>query len=190
MKGAVIWITGLSGTGKTTVANAVSAKLRAQGHCVVHLDGDEIRATLPKSAVGYSREDRLALATHYAGLAHIAYKQGLCVVVSTVSLFKEIHVHNRQTFHRYLEVLLNVPLNVLRQRDTLGVYSSGDKTPVFGIDLSPELPSDSETLVIQNYGSTAAHDCADIVMDAFSRVILADARCESTNETCRTHGDQ
>lgn len=173
MTGSVIWITGPSGAGKTTVANALVPMLIAQGHKVFHLDGDAVRATLPKKMAGYSRDERLALAAHYVGLALIAYEQGFCVVVSTVSLFKEIHARNRQIFRHYLEVLLSAPSNILRQRDIKGVYDQAGSVPIVGVDIPADLPSGSDVIIIQNHGVTSIEDCANIVLRAFSELITA-----------------
>ena len=94
MSGNVIWITGLSAAGKTTLAKAVVSQLRARGGSVVLLDGDELRAvfgavtTDPQS---HGREGRLALAMQYARLCRVLADQGLTVVIATISLFKEVH---------------------------------------------------------------------------------------------------
>lgn len=163
--GGVIWITGISGTGKTTVATLLAERLRQLGRPVAHLDGDAIRRSLPMH--GYSRDERLALAFHYSGLATILSSQGLTVIVSTISLFAEVHRRNREHFPCYLEVLLSAPREVLLQRDAAGLYSGHQRDPVISIDIAPELPQGDRVLHIENYGSNTAASGAQKILESY-----------------------
>ena len=105
----VIWITGLSGAGKSTLAHEVVEWLRADGQAVIMLDGDELREVFGAASVNsqnYGREKRLALAMQYSHLCHILVKQGLTVVIATISLFREVHTWNRTHLPGYFEVYL------------------------------------------------------------------------------------
>lgn len=113
--GGVIWITGLSGVGKTTVATLVRDRLTAAGTLPVLIDGDRMRQAMPDPP-GYERADRERLARTYAGLAAEFSRQGHLVVCATVSLFHSVHAWNRAHVPRYLEVLLQAPLEELRRR--------------------------------------------------------------------------
>jgi len=103
---AVIWITGLPGVGKTAVACALAAHLRAHGESCVVLDGDELRAALAPLDGGYDAAARRRLALAYSNLAALISAQGHTAVVATVSLIADVHRENRARFARYLEVLL------------------------------------------------------------------------------------
>jgi cytidine diphosphoramidate kinase len=146
MSGAVIWITGLSGAGKTAVSSAIVSRLRSRGESVVLLDGDELRAifgAVTASTQNHSREGRLALAMQYAQLCRLLAKQGLTVVVATISLFKEVHAWNRDNLPGYFEVYLKVPLEELRRRDPKGIYrrfDDGELVNVAGLDLPIDEP--------------------------------------------------
>ncbi|MCL6557022.1 MAG: adenylyl-sulfate kinase [Burkholderiales bacterium] len=144
--GRVIWITGLSGAGKSTVAVEVAERLRTRGEQVVLLDGDQLReifgAAVP-SVENHSRERRLALAMQYAHLCRILAAQGLTVVIATISLFKEVHAWNRDNLPGYFEVYLKVPIEELRRRDPKGIYrrfDAGELTHVAGLDLPIDEP--------------------------------------------------
>jgi cytidine diphosphoramidate kinase len=180
--GAVIWVTGLSGVGKTTVARLVTLKLRAQGRSVIHLDGDDIRRTLPEEWVGFTKKERLALAHHYVGLTHLFYDQGFTVVISTVSLFYEIHARNRELFQRYLQVVLSAPMEVLRQRDIREVYSSPVDRPIVGIDIPSEVPAGADVLYLENYGDVSPERCTEAILLAFSTASWA-SDCDTTHIT-------
>ena len=92
----VVWVTGLPNSGKSTIADLVSVILRNSGVHPVRLDGDCLRKVLPP-IFGYAPADRRALALFYAGLASELSRQGHLVIVSTVSLFHEVHEWNRRS---------------------------------------------------------------------------------------------
>lgn len=142
VNGKVIWITGLSGAGKTTLGLEIAKQLRSNSQNVVFLDGDELRSVLGDSA-SYTRSDRLKYAYIYGRLCKLLSEQGLIVVVATIALFAEIHQWNRENIGGYLEVFLDVPLSELRKRDHKGIYEKFDKgllKNVAGLDLSVDFP--------------------------------------------------
>ena len=136
----------MSGSGKSTIAKEVVAKLRLAGEAVVMLDGDEIRAVFGAtnaSSVNHGRAGRLALAIQYAKLCKLIASQGVTVVCSTISMFKEVHSWNRLNQPGYFEVYLKVPLSELRKRDPKGMYrrfDSGELSNVAGLDLQVDEP--------------------------------------------------
>jgi adenylylsulfate kinase len=137
-RGRVIWITGLSGAGKTTLAKAL-LPLLPQPRLL--LDGDAMRAAMAPLAGGYDREDRLKLARTYAGLCKLTAEQGQTVLCATISMFHEVHQWNRENLPHYFEIFLDVPESVLQERDYKKIYrrlkSSG---PVVGQTLASEFP--------------------------------------------------
>ena len=134
----VIWITGLPGVGKTSVARELVARLRAAGEASLLLDGDALREALSPLAGGYDAPARRRLAETYANLAGLASAQGLTAVVATVSLIADVHRANRARFTRYLEVLLSCA-DAERERRSAGIALTG---PRHGIEIVPEFPSE------------------------------------------------
>jgi adenylylsulfate kinase len=151
--GRVLWITGLSGAGKSSLAHEVVARLRTAGEEVVLLDGDELRdafGAVAENAQNHGREGRLALAMRYAHLCHLIARQGLTVVIATVSLFREVHSWNRVNLPNYFEVYLKVPMDELRRRDPKGIYrrfDNGELTHVAGLDLQIDEPVDADWVI-------------------------------------------
>ncbi|MDD5757812.1 MAG: adenylyl-sulfate kinase [Desulfobulbaceae bacterium] len=151
--GDILWICGLSGAGKTTLALEMAGRLRAQGRAVVMLDGDELREVFGAAAnnnKNHGREGRLALAFQYAHLCRIIVGQGLTVVIATISLFHEIYAWNRTNLPNYFEVYLKVPIEELRRRDSKSIYSrfdSGELADVAGLDLPIDEPETADWVV-------------------------------------------
>ena len=146
--GTVIWITGLPGSGKTTIAQKVCDRLRAQTPAVVLVDGDIVREAL--GGLGYSMPDRLENARRISRLCQMLSRQGVHVVCATVSLFHEIHRWNRQQLPNYLEVRVDVRWETLQARDKKGLYSSaasGQATDVLGVNQSVEMPMDPDIVL-------------------------------------------
>ena len=137
--GKVIWITGLSGAGKTTLARELLQHLPQPR---LLLDGDEMRQAFAPLADGYDLESRKKFAFAYTRLCKLAAEQGLTVVCATISMFHDVHRWNRENLPGYVEVYLEIPETVRRDRDHKRVYHApvGQKTPVVGRDFPPELP--------------------------------------------------
>lgn len=121
MSGNVLWITGYPGSGKTTLAKCLIQQSQFEA---VLLDGDELRKALNNH--DYSLEGRKSLSFQYARLAKLLADQGLFVVVSVVALFNDIHTWNRANIKNYKEVFLNPSLEVLQQRNKMGLYGTSE----------------------------------------------------------------
>jgi cytidine diphosphoramidate kinase len=153
MVGRVVWITGLSGAGKTTLATELAQRLTGAGHAVLSLDGDDLRRVWgeqPTDEAGYSREERIALGMRYARLAKLLASQDHIVIVATISLFREVHIWNRKNIPGYFEVYLRVPLEELRRRDPKGIYrryEAGELKNVAGLDLDVDEPECPDLLL-------------------------------------------
>jgi len=141
-RGKVFWITGLSGSGKSTFAQALHARLCAMGLPTVMVDGDVVRDLLLTNS-RMDREGRLQVAEFNARLCKFLCLQGLQVVCATISLFHSVQVWNRAEIPNYVEIFLNTPLDLIEKRDPKGLYArarAGTITNVVGIDIPPEWP--------------------------------------------------
>ncbi|MDE2713823.1 MAG: adenylyl-sulfate kinase, partial [Verrucomicrobiota bacterium] len=151
-EGRVLWITGLSGSGKSTIATAAAEQLRAHGERPVVLDGDAVRAAIADSKTGHDVTSRLANAYRISRLAQLLAEQGQTVIVPTMSLFHEIHEWNRAHLPNYFETWVDVDWAELCQRDARGLYSRaarGEVKNVAGFDLEYDRPAQPD-LVLNN----------------------------------------
>lgn len=154
MQGRVYWITGLAGSGKTTIGRALYHTLKKQMPAIVFLDGDELREVFDND-LGYAREERLKVAMRYSKLCNLLSVQGITVVCCTISMFHSIRQWNRQNIPDYCEVYIKVSQETLVRRNQKGLfsnYSQGKIKNIIGLDLEAELPAEPD-LVIENEGS-------------------------------------
>ncbi|MFN8145408.1 MAG: adenylyl-sulfate kinase [Bacteroidia bacterium] len=138
----LIWITGLAGSGKTTLAREVYTQLKKVYSNVVLIDGDHLREIFGGEH-GYSTEDRLENARRLSRLCHFLISENIHVVCSTMSLYKEIHDYNRKNFKDYFDIFLDIPMEVLIKRDKKQLYSNalaGKTENVVGINQEYDKP--------------------------------------------------
>ena len=167
-QGKVIWITGLAGAGKTTLATKLCKRFRQESSSVIQLDGDKLRDLFVGGlGAGTSREARLKLSFGYSKLCKLLAGQGFIVVIATVSLFKEIHKWNRSNIPVYKEVFLKVPFEELEARDQKGLYSkfhNGEIRDVVGLDIEFDEPLNPDFVFKYTQGVTAA-DTSEILFE-------------------------
>ncbi|WP_372018469.1 sulfate adenylyltransferase subunit CysN [Pseudoxanthomonas sp. 10H] len=144
----VLWFTGLSGAGKSTIANLVDKRLHALGYHTFVLDGDNVRHGLNRD-LGFTDEDRVENIRRVAEVARLMADAGLIVLVSFISPFRAERRMARELFApgEFLEVFVDVPLEVAEARDVKGLYrkARAGLIPNFtGIDSPYEAPEDPE----------------------------------------------
>jgi glutamine kinase len=147
--GLVLWITGLSGTGKTTLGREVWHRLRAAGRPAIFLDGDALRASIAED-LDYTADSRRRSAMRNAKLCQLLAQQGNDVVCATISLFHEVQRWNRENIPGYREIYLRVPIDELLRRDRKGIYSANARD-IVGFDILAEVP-EAPDLILDNYG--------------------------------------
>ena len=175
-----VWLTGLSGAGKSRLARRLVAELTIRGSAVDLLDGDEVRAALSPS-LGYSRRDRDVHVTRLSWVASRLVRAKMNVVVAVISPYRDARYAARrlvQDFGPFIEVHVDAPLHVCEARDTKGLYArarAGELVGLTGVDDPYETPISPEVRV-----DTAAHDeddCLKMIWDALAerRLVPVDA---------------
>ena len=142
----IVWFTGLSSSGKTTLSSAVCERLREQAYRVEMLDGDEVRRHLGRG-LGYSKDDRDENIRRIGYVAGLLARNGVIVLVSAISPYRAIRDEVRANADRFVEVWVNAPLEVCEQRDVKGLYRkarSGALRGFTGIDDPYEPPEAPE----------------------------------------------
>ncbi|MDP8889000.1 MAG: adenylyl-sulfate kinase [Thermoproteota archaeon] len=148
-RGFVVWLTGLSGGGKTTIARTIEDALKSMNRSVVVLDGDEIRRHLSPD-LGFSRRDREMNVERVAYLSHILSRSGIITIVALISPFRTSRDYARKLIGEFVEVWVKCSLETCKKRDPKGLYGKvmmGEITDFTGIDQNYEIPLNPETIV-------------------------------------------
>ncbi len=149
--GLVVWLTGLSASGKSTLANAIAAVLRAEGQTVVVLDGDILRAGLCHD-LGFSESDRTENVRRAGSVAALLAESGVICIAALISPFASSRdaVRKQVPAGRFLEVFVDAPLEVCERRDPKGLYARARRgeVPTFtGLSSPYEPPVAAECVV-------------------------------------------
>jgi adenylylsulfate kinase len=155
-QGFVVWLTGLPGSGKTTIARQLEPELRKLGWPVEVLDGDEIRQNLSKG-LGFSRNDRETHLKRVTYVAKLLSRNGVAVIAAFISPYQEIREYARKETTNFLEVYVKCSLETCAKRDPKGLYkkaSAGQIADLTGPQdvyeepLKPDLIVDTEKLTL------------------------------------------
>lgn len=149
--GAVVWLTGLSGAGKSTIADALAASLRADGHEVSIIDGDELRRV--SAHLGFDAASREANVRRAAELAEERAREGQVVIAALIAPFEGSRRDAREHVTRsapFLLIWVRTPLEVAEARDPKGLYArarAGEIADFTGIDSPYEEPTDADLVI-------------------------------------------
>lgn len=172
-RGATVWLTGLSGAGKTTIAEAVARHLRTAGREAEVLDGDELRRGL-SAGLGFSREDRDTHVRRVGFVAELLARHGVVALVPVIAPYaatrQEVRTQHEIRGTAYLEVHVATPLAECRRRDIKGLYAraaAGELTSMTGVDDPYEEP-DKPDLRLDTTGldvAAAARRVMDLITE-------------------------
>lgn len=147
-KGFILWFTGLSGSGKTTITKALEPELKARGCKVEILDGDVVRTNLSKG-LGFSQEDRDTNIRRIGFVANLLSRNGVVAMTAAISPYRAIRDEIRAMEPNFVEVYVTAPLEVCEGRDVKGLYAkarAGEIKGFTGIDDPYEEPVNPEII--------------------------------------------
>ena len=147
-KGFTLWFTGLSGSGKSTIAERVAFKLERMGRAVEIMDGDVVRTHLSKG-LGFTREDRDTNIKRVGFVCQLLTRHDVIAVASVISPYREARDYNRSQIKDFVEVYTRCPVEVCAERDLKGLYQkakAGEIKGFTGVDDPYEPPLNAEVV--------------------------------------------
>ncbi|WP_129305895.1 adenylyl-sulfate kinase [Streptomyces sp. L2] len=165
--GATVWLTGLPSAGKTTIAHELAGRLRAEGHRVEVLDGDEIREFI-SAGLGFSREDRHTNVQRIGFVAELLARNGVLALVPVIAPYADsrdaVRKRHEENGTAYVEVHVATPVEVCSVRDVKGLYAkqaAGELSGLTGVDDPYEEP-EAPDLRIESQDQTVQESAASV----------------------------
>tara|TARA_B100000787_G_C16188561_1_gene296093 strand:- start:170 stop:697 length:528 start_codon:yes stop_codon:yes gene_type:complete len=167
----VLWITGLSGSGKTTISQMLLKEIKKKNIKAIHLDGDELRKTFSSIPIknSFKREQRKKIGLFYSRLSLYLASQNYIVITSVMALEKEVLTWNRKNISNYNQVFLNIDIKELIKRDPKKNYKMFFQKKIknlYGIDMKYYKPKNSE-LEIKSNQNLSKKEITNIIIKNF-----------------------
>jgi adenylylsulfate kinase len=169
-KGVSIWLTGLSGSGKTTICRQIEKVLKDRGIRYERLDGDELREHIT-SDLGFSKQDRIKNIQRVAFVAELLSRNGVIVLASFITPYEEMRNHCRRNITSYLEVYVKCPLEECIRRDVKGLYKKalgGEISQFTGVSDPFEEPGQAD-LIVETEHESVEESANKIILELESR---------------------
>lgn len=168
--GYVVWMTGLSGAGKTTIALILEEKLKERNQKVERLDGDVVRESLTRD-LGFTAEDRRKNIERVTFVAKLLSRNGVGTICSFISPYQSVRDHVRENTTNFLEVYIDAPLDVVIERDVKGLYKkalAGEIPNFTGISDPFEAPKNPDIHVRTDLNTPV--ECADQILQELEQL--------------------
>jgi len=169
-RGFVVWLTGLSGSGKTTIGRVLQQILRDKGYKVELLDGDEVRRNLSPE-LGFSKQDREIHAKRVVYISKLLARNGVIAIVSLISPYRAFRAYAREELKDFVEVYVRCSIDTCIKRDPKGLYRkalNGEITDMTGIQDPYEEPLNPEVVV--DTDKQSVDECVNIILNALLRL--------------------
>lgn len=176
-EGFTLWLTGLSGAGKTTIALAIEKELHERGVRLERLDGDTVREGLTRD-LGFSKEDRDKNIERVTFVAKLLSRNGVGVVASFISPYRQARQKVRQETTNFIEVFVDAPLKVCADRDVKGMYAkafAGQIKNFTGVD-DPYEPPETPEITVHTDQETVDQSVATILTYLEERTFIPQAQ--------------
>ncbi len=173
--GFTIWVTGLSGSGKTTMTTMLASALRERGLRVEVLDGDVVRTHLTKG-LSFSRQDRDENIRRVGWVCELLSRNGVIAIAAVISPYRQTRDEIRSRIPRFVEVYMEAPLDVLTERDVKGLYRralAGEIENFTGVSDPYEPPLNPEVTCRTGGEETPAESAAKVIAKLEEMALIA-----------------
>jgi adenylylsulfate kinase len=170
MEGFTLWLTGLSGSGKSTIAKELQYRFVSMGYRSELLDGDEVRRNLSPE-LGFSKQDREIHARRVVYISKLLSRNGIISIVSLISPYRAFRAYAREELKDFVEVYVRCSIDTCIKRDPKGLYKkalNGEITDMTGIQDPYEEPVNPEVIV--DTDKQSVDECVNTIIDALVRL--------------------
>ena len=151
-EGILFWITGLPGSGKSTIAKIIVKNIRKTYGPTIILHGDELRSIFELK--GYSKKERLLNGKKFIKLIKLIIRQKINVVFAVVGLFDQLRKINKNQFNNYIEIYIKANLKTIIKFSHKKFYKKNKKKDIVGLDIKPEFPKNPNILITNSFKTT------------------------------------
>jgi len=166
-KGILFWVTGLSGSGKTTIAKQLRLSISKYYGPTIVISGDDLRKNFDLKK--YDRESRLSYGKKYTKLCKLITNQKINIIFAVVGLFDELRSWNKKNIHNYCEIFIKSPIKKIIKTKKKKVYFSGSKE-IVGLNIKPEFPK-KPNIVIKNNFKKSTNQLSKILIKKIQNIV-------------------
>lgn len=159
--GIVFWITGLSGSGKSSLAKKIYPQIKKNFGPTIIIHGDEFRKIFNLN--GYSKNDRFEIGKKYSNFCKVITKQKINIIFAVVGLFHSLHSYNKRIHKNYVEIFIKSNIDQLKDMKKKMFYKKKTKN-VWGIDLMPEFPKNPDVILNNKFDKTTTYLSKQLLM--------------------------
>ena len=168
-KGILFWITGISGSGKTTISKKIFNQIKNKYGKTILLSGDDLRSFF--NLKKYSKIDRYIIALGYSKLCKKITNQGINVIFATVSMSHKIRKYNSKNIENYFEIYIKSDLGKIIKKNKKKIYFKKNKN-IVGIDIRPELPKKPKILINNDFSKSIKFLSNELIKKIFKVIKL------------------
>ena len=158
-KGVLIWITGLSGAGKTSLANQIKKEIKENYGPTLLINGDDLRKIFKLNK--YDKSSRLMYVKQYSELLKFITNQGINVIFTVVGLFDSIRNWNRKNIDNYIEIFVKADVLQIKKKRKKKIYF--EKKQIMGVQIKPEFPKKPDIILINDFKSNIKKLSKDLI---------------------------
>tara|TARA_Y100000590_G_scaffold322405_1_gene365088 strand:+ start:1308 stop:1838 length:531 start_codon:yes stop_codon:yes gene_type:complete len=161
-KGIVFWITGLSGSGKTTIGKKIKAGIIKNYGPTILFSGDDIRKIFANKK--YSAKDRSIVCNQYSKLCQNISNQNINVIFCTVCLINKVQSYNKKNIDNYIEIFIKSRMENVRKFSNKKIYEKKYTKNIYGLDIKPQYPTKPHIIINNNFNKSVENIAKDLIV--------------------------
>lgn len=166
--GKIFWLTGLSGSGKTTIGKLIHKDITKLFGPTILINGDDIRNIF--NIVSYDKKSRLKIGKQYSDFCKFVSYQNINIIITVVGLFYDLHSYNRKNNKNYIEIYIKSKIKNIIKNNKKKIYKKKDVGDIVGINIRPELPKKPDITINNNF-KTSMNNLSTQLLNKIKKLI-------------------